>query len=1285
MACFRDFCELFGIELDRYNLPGGGDALFDHLADALPWNGHGTPGGLSVKVSLLLDSRLPSTIDNTIRWRTRILDFRQGGKVGSRTYFLTLPLQHVCFSMNTGDRITVWGARVGPQMKCTIDVSAKSGGAAKHADYGKPGISVDLFAGLGGWSFGHQLATTFGQLSFPPMLIAVEIDRSVAELSGVNLRMKTIDATDFVRDSQNGAITPPCIIIADLDNRSIRGPMSVHNIQVIVGSPSCQPWSGRGTYAGFAHKYGHHILTFLGVCTATMPKLVALENVQGLLRHPQWQLVVQLYKLAGYRLIMAQSEQAPVIPSNRPRSAIIFARSDVHIGLGEQEILTRMTLQPIIPRTLKAWKSIACSLPDDVLGELVLDEERLGIAMNPKFLPNWQRSPYMNQEKIRQLREIDQEDRLGPLMASYAANLSFAAEFLESRGLFIQLVSDCKGHRLLHPGELASALGLPDTVVLPSDIFAAYRVLGNLFVPSHASLQISRLSFILNLPESMSAFRANPDNIVRALTNHGLHFGDTKIIRTGIFLGFEKVSPPSLCDSRISDQAQSEPVRNTPTKLLKPRIEPFPTISPTVSFVAIPETHGNHSQSFAAEPISLYIRSEGKQIGELNLPATISTAQLQEVAMTLWRGTLDLPSADTQIGQIRDDCNRIFAHLIPSEPESHPAGNDLCMQVFARDPHGVTRCIRTTGGCTLRAFAQQVGFHEVEAIKITSCGHLHDLDKTLLEVGIRDGIEVTITSKCRGGHPIKECAPVRIRPHVLHYGPIPVTGRQETDERLIDTICNAEDTWCVVKGFSEAPFMPLSVLSNGTWKTTNARTLAVTLPEHEGIALLTAWDQSGIIAMFSRLGWLTRSRVVGACIQLEFRSQPQSVIQIDLQTMTDLLFARYMQSLALATRVKVSDQVTCKQVKIRSARNFAFGVMLPGTTKVGLVHHAWNLACQWTGLEQKIVASTRLKNKHCHDTWLPASVNQTLDSIAITTPCRMRVEYIQTSAGPIGPPMDLPKHKPAKERADDQCDTTKITISLPKTMCQIVLEEWIQDGVMQIFRRNAYVVSHNQSDHQSRLSIEPNQHCNVHVDLAALIAVTLQWNLKVLTIIKDASTRLQVTCVPQQIHSVSNLLGTLKPPSHFMVDATHCETTPIPVLPTCRDALADAVFCKQIQCIAEEVSRTTLAPQRLIPVKIKTAFGSQIEVSFSRTATLQLIHSVWAIAARLTGITPHIRTVVNARQIMPHVPFHQLTTCATGGKCTIHTLFPLRGGGLPQQCSLEGADQLHHMAEESSL
>ena len=177
-----------------------------------------------------------------------------------------------------------------------------------------------------------------------------------------------------------------------------------------------------------------------------MPKLVALENVQGLIRHPQWQLVVQLYKLAGYRLIMAQTEQAPVIPSNRPRSAIIFARSDVHIGLGEQEILTRMTLQPIKPRTLKAWKSIACSLPDDILGELVLDEERLGIAMNPKFLPNWQRSPYMNQEKIRQLREINQEDRLGPLMASYAANLSFAAEFLESRGLFIQLVSDCKGH-----------------------------------------------------------------------------------------------------------------------------------------------------------------------------------------------------------------------------------------------------------------------------------------------------------------------------------------------------------------------------------------------------------------------------------------------------------------------------------------------------------------------------------------------------------------------------------------------------------------------------------------------------------------------------------------------------------------------------------------------------------------------------------------------------------------------------------------------------------------------
>ena len=148
-------------------------------------------------------------------------------------------------------------------------------------------------------------------------------------------------------------------------------------------------------------------------------------------------------------------------------------------------------------------------------------------------------------------------------------------------------------------------------------------------------------------------------------------------------------------------------------------------------------------------------------------------------------------------------------------------------------------------------------------------------------------------------------------------------------------------------------------------------------------------------------------------------------------------------------------------------------------------------------------------------------------------------------------------------------------------------------------------------------------------------------------------------------------------PSHFTVDATHSSQS-------CLDALADAVFCKHIQCVADEVSRTTLAPQRLIQVKIKTAFGSQIEVSVPRTATVQLIHSVWAIAARLTGIAPHIRTVVNARQIMPQVPFHQLTTCATGGKCTIHTLFPLRGGGLPQHCSLEGVDQLRDSWEVSA-
>ena len=136
----------------------------------------------------------------------------------------------------SGDRITSWNARVLNFRGCLELKVAVGGGVTMHGDR-----SIRCGPFCGNWCTARVCA---------------------ANVNGV------VIGEDDLRESTFQWPTDGAVVLnVDVDSLVYRDPVSRCNILLVVGSPSCQPWS-RGSHAlGFGHKFGLHVISFLGVVT----------------------------------------------------------------------------------------------------------------------------------------------------------------------------------------------------------------------------------------------------------------------------------------------------------------------------------------------------------------------------------------------------------------------------------------------------------------------------------------------------------------------------------------------------------------------------------------------------------------------------------------------------------------------------------------------------------------------------------------------------------------------------------------------------------------------------------------------------------------------------------------------------------------------------------------------------------------------------------------------------------------------------------------------------------
>ena len=202
---------------------------------------------------------------------------------------------------------------------------------------------------------------------------SVEWDQVTARVCAANVNGVVIGEDDLREGTFQWPTDGPVVLNVDVDSRHYRDPVSRCNILLVVGSPSCQPWS-RGSHAlGFGHKFGLHVISFLGVVTLYMPPFIVLENVLGLLKHVHWRWIEKLFFLCGYQMIAGTSEEGPVLPISRDRSVVIFGRMDNPVSDFVKETIPRMRLTCDRERTVHAWAVLDMSCSHFVGQELDLE------------------------------------------------------------------------------------------------------------------------------------------------------------------------------------------------------------------------------------------------------------------------------------------------------------------------------------------------------------------------------------------------------------------------------------------------------------------------------------------------------------------------------------------------------------------------------------------------------------------------------------------------------------------------------------------------------------------------------------------------------------------------------------------------------------------------------------------------------------------------------------------------------------------------------------------------
>ena len=360
------------------------------------------------------------------------------------------------------------------------------------------------------------------------------------------------------------------------------------DLDVMVLSPPCQPWSKAHTSQGFNRADGKTLVFAITKASCLRPKVLILEEVAQFGKHDQFPLVSTLFEWAGFEVVDYQTLNLnKLLPQNRARFLLV-AIDKFASGVAKFIDWAHWPIPANV--TIRRSRVI---LPIDVIDmkEVVPSHDVMDMYMDHRLLPPNEYSAASfagTKMQVRKIRIKVIDDRaFGCIMANYRKAHDLPKQVIEAGGLYGTFLFHDNVIRFLSTGEIFLLMGPTKGCRLPLCHDAQSHLIGNCISVPHAAIAIInglRCISSVNLPgepEHLFAHvfgrRLTSDNLVITCDDNGLNLVDSGEIN---FLDEPTMDLPSIAPLIVS----------TPTSKYDILIENGVNIKQALEIVAGPST-----------------------------------------------------------------------------------------------------------------------------------------------------------------------------------------------------------------------------------------------------------------------------------------------------------------------------------------------------------------------------------------------------------------------------------------------------------------------------------------------------------------------------------------------------------------------------------------------------------------------------------------------------------------------------------------------------------------------
>ena len=409
-----------------------------------------------------------------------------------------------------GDELWIWDFEVKGlcdknALELLVDLNNGVTKAVIHNRMQKKDLKiVELYAGMGSWSFAHKAMRVHGTTYM------VEKDLQVAKCCSKThgLPLVTIDEAFSMLMGHGKIPINGCIFHGEVENPKLWTILSIIGISYMCLSPPCQPWSSVGKRMGLASKDGKSwAIVIKGAEEIGIDALVC-ESVPGFKTHEHAKHLTQFAKQCGFTMsignIIPVDHSLPIV---RSRWICIFVRTVIAKQITpDQQIRAQNVRLPIYPDIggLRGRDAYIPNFLQHEICEVAIPHEAKECLINPNMIPSWWKWNSSDDPKdVWNARILNPDSNLTGVMAAYGNQHTLDHQLLTEHGLCTIVLPfdndpdpNFKG-RYYHPWEAAAALGWPAYIALPCDIVAARHITGNGLTTLQAVLGIYQLHKLL--------------------------------------------------------------------------------------------------------------------------------------------------------------------------------------------------------------------------------------------------------------------------------------------------------------------------------------------------------------------------------------------------------------------------------------------------------------------------------------------------------------------------------------------------------------------------------------------------------------------------------------------------------------------------------------------------------------------------------------------------------------------------------------------------------------------